>query len=126
MVAGSLRSMGLVRPRGESRRRRASALSTRIAVSIPCVAVGSGTQIGGSSKLSITASVFAELPSEALKPMPRFENAAQIRHSFAPLFAFWSAERIASRPSTMEGLQGWSLRPSITSWSARLLPPEPA
>jgi hypothetical protein len=64
-----------------------------------------------------------ELPWLAPKPSPRLAKARQISHRFSPPVRATSAVRIALRPSTKPGAQGWNFIPSITSWMARLFPP---
>src|SRR5687767_11316364 len=83
----------------------------------------------GSAKLTTPSARLLESPCEASEPRPRLANARQISHWLAPLPAApvpvstSSAGRIALRPSTKPGRQGWNFIPSITSWMARLLPP---
>ena len=63
------------------------------------------------------------VPWRALKPRPRRANVAQTVQVSSPPSAS-VAPTIASRATTNPGAQPWNLSPSITYWSARLLPPE--
>src|SRR5688572_17714081 len=83
----------------------------------------------GSVKSATPSSRLLPSPWDAAAPRPRLANARQISHWFAPLpsapvpVRASSARRIALRPSTKPGRQGWNFMPSMTSWMVRLLPP---
>jgi hypothetical protein len=78
--------------------------------------------VAGRVKLVVTMPD-VEPEVEAAAPSPRREKACQIWSLLAPPVSTWSADRMASRACTKLGLAGWSLRPSLTSFIARLLPP---
>src|SRR5437867_6556434 len=80
-------------------------------------------QAAGRSKASMPSVLLLELPWLALNPSPRLAKARQISHRFVPPVSATSAVRIALRPSTNPGEQGWNFIPSMTSWMARLFPP---
>ena len=85
-----------------------------------------GTHSAGTEKPLVTpATLFGLALNTASSPIPRLANACQIRHVLAPALAARSASNRALRACSKVGSQPCCLRPSVTSWSVRLLPPLP-
>src|SRR5919108_722641 len=79
-------------------------------------------QLGWVSNASLL-SLRLVVPWTALKPSPRRANVAHTVHVSAPSDSSSAAAMIARLATTRPGPQPWSLSPSITYCSARLLPP---
>ena len=79
-------------------------------------------QSGCVSNASLLSSRFV-VPCTALNPRPRRANDAQTVQVSSPSLSRSAEAMIASRATTSPGPQPCILRPSITYWMARLLPP---
>ena len=101
-----------------------NATATAPADGVDPVTVGAcgARQNAGTLKAWVPSVALVVEPWLALNPRPRLAKAVQSRHLLAPPLSARSAAMMASRASTKPGLQGWSLRPSMTSWSAMMLP----